>query len=95
MAAAGHQQQAEHHRHRACAEQPPADRQYRGDQVARDIIGPGWWLQRAHAGSHQHRAEQQEQHQPRADAPGPVLERDQLPEHEVEQDQGGAEQQRV
>ncbi|MNN27938.1 hypothetical protein D3C81_1414890 [compost metagenome] len=94
MAAAGHQQQTEHHRYRARAKQPPADRQHRGYEVARDIVGPGWRLQRAHASCNQYRTEQQEQHQPRADAPGAALDWDDLPEHEVEQDQGSAEQQR-
>ena len=94
MAATGDQQQAEHHRDRACAKQPPADRQYRGHEVARDIVGPGRWLQRAHAGGHQHRAEQQEYHQARADAPGAALDGDELPEHEIQQEQGSTEQQR-
>ncbi|MNP50828.1 hypothetical protein D3C76_1451130 [compost metagenome] len=95
MAAARHQQQAEHHRDRARTEQPPANRQYRRHQIARDIIGPRRRLQRAHAGGQQYPAEQQEDHQPRSDAPGLALERDQLPQQQVEEDQAGAEQQRV
>ncbi|MCY1176187.1 hypothetical protein D9M73_164500 [compost metagenome] len=58
MPGARHQQQPQHDGQRASTEQPPENFQHCGDQVVRDILGPRSRLQRAHAGTDQHPAEQ-------------------------------------
>ncbi|MCY1509916.1 hypothetical protein D9M68_442740 [compost metagenome] len=68
MADAWHQQ-AEHHRERARAQQPPDDFQHGGCQVE-GAVRPGRRLQRVHAGVDDQAAEQQEQHHAAQHPPG-------------------------